>query len=174
MPADPLHDPEPLIRRVYAYVAFRLGAGADAEDVTSEVFERAVRYRGSFDARKGTASAWLIGIARHCVDDVLKRSPPAALTDEHPDDAELEREAIQRLMLVQALGRLDSRERELIALRYIVGLSAKEVAASLGLSAGAVDVAVHRAKGRLAVEMRRVEMPSRRERQPDPVAASEA
>ena len=31
---DPLADPEPLIRRVYAYVAYRLGEGAEAEDVT--------------------------------------------------------------------------------------------------------------------------------------------
>ena len=38
---DPLADPEPLIRRVYAYVAYRIGDGPDAEDVTSEVFERA-------------------------------------------------------------------------------------------------------------------------------------
>jgi len=32
---DPLANPEPLIRRVYAYVAYRIGDGPDAEDVTS-------------------------------------------------------------------------------------------------------------------------------------------
>ncbi|MGD0714498.1 MAG: hypothetical protein ABSB24_09975 [Gaiellaceae bacterium] len=31
---DPLAHPEPLIRRVYAYVAYRIGDGADGEDVT--------------------------------------------------------------------------------------------------------------------------------------------
>jgi len=41
MRSDPLANPEPLIRRVYAYVAYRLGDGPDAEDVTSQVFERA-------------------------------------------------------------------------------------------------------------------------------------
>ena len=40
---DPLADPEPLIRRVYSYVAYRIGPGADAQDVTSDTFERALR-----------------------------------------------------------------------------------------------------------------------------------
>jgi Sigma-70 region 2 len=42
--SDPLAQPEPLIRRVYAYAAYRLGDGQDAEDVTSETFARALRY----------------------------------------------------------------------------------------------------------------------------------
>ena len=37
---DPLANPEPLIKRVYAYVAYRVGDGPDAEDLTSETFER--------------------------------------------------------------------------------------------------------------------------------------
>ena len=41
---DPLRNPEPLIRRVYGYVAYRIGDGPDAEDITSETFERALRY----------------------------------------------------------------------------------------------------------------------------------
>ena len=45
MTRDPLANPEALIRRVYAFAAYRLGDGPDAEDVTSEVFERALRYR---------------------------------------------------------------------------------------------------------------------------------
>ena len=57
---DPLANPAPLIRRVYAYAAYTLGDGPDAEDVTSETFERALRYRGSYDPEKGTPVAWLI------------------------------------------------------------------------------------------------------------------
>ena len=61
---DPLANPEPLIRRVYAYVAYRVGDGPDAEDLTSETFERALRYRKSYDPRKGEPVAWLLGIAK--------------------------------------------------------------------------------------------------------------
>ena len=65
---DPLDNPEPLIRRVYAYTAYRVGPGADAEDITSEVFERALRYEDSYDESKGEFVGWLLGIARRCVD----------------------------------------------------------------------------------------------------------
>ena len=50
---DPFSNPEPLIRRTYAYVAYRIGEGHDAEDVTSAAIERALRYRSSYDPRKG-------------------------------------------------------------------------------------------------------------------------
>jgi DNA-directed RNA polymerase specialized sigma24 family protein len=54
---DPLADVERLIRRVYGYVAYRIGDGPDAEDVTSETFERALRYRSSYDPRRGDPAA---------------------------------------------------------------------------------------------------------------------
>ena len=41
---DPFADAPRMIRRIYGYVAFRMGRGPDAEDVTSEVFERALRH----------------------------------------------------------------------------------------------------------------------------------
>ena len=68
---DPLAHPDALIRRVYAYVAYRLGDGPDAEDVTSEVFERALRYRGSYDREKGDPISWLLGIARRATGAAL-------------------------------------------------------------------------------------------------------
>src|SRR5207302_4342886 len=55
---DPLARPEPLIRRVYAYAAYRLGDGPDAEDATSDTFERALRYRHRYDRSKGEPIAW--------------------------------------------------------------------------------------------------------------------
>ena len=53
---DPLANPEPLIRSVYAFVAYRIGAGHDAEDVTGEVFERALRYRRGLRPGQGGAA----------------------------------------------------------------------------------------------------------------------
>ena len=74
-----------MIPRVYGYVASRIGDGADAEDVTSSVFERAVRYRSTYDPSKGTPTAWVLGIARHAVADHLGRDPPLPLP---PDELE--------------------------------------------------------------------------------------
>src|SRR4051795_177853 len=67
--ADPLNEPAPLIERVYAYVAYRIGDGPEAEDVSSEVFERALRYRGSYDPAKASPITWLTAIARRVLAD---------------------------------------------------------------------------------------------------------
>ena len=77
---DPLANPEPLIKRVYAYVAYRVGDGPDAEDLTSETFERALRYKKSYDSSKGEPIAWLIGIARRCIEG---RPPSLEVSAEH-------------------------------------------------------------------------------------------
>lgn len=150
---DPLRDPEPLIRRVYAYVAYRLGDGPDAEDVTNETFVRALRYRDTFDASKGTPISWLIGIARRCVDESFSQVRPAPDPPDREDLRDLEAETIERLTMQAAVSRLDERDRELIALRYGADLSARQIAQRLELSTNAVDVALHRARARLRAEL---------------------
>jgi RNA polymerase sigma factor (sigma-70 family) len=142
---DPLAYPEPLIRRVYAYVAYRIGDGADAEDVTSATFERALRYRDSFDPRRGDAVSWLIGIARRCIADAMQGGDMP--TADVPDVAGEGHEelALSRLDLQTAVGQLDERDRELLALRYGGDLTAKQIAALLDLKTNAVEVALHRA-----------------------------
>jgi RNA polymerase sigma factor (sigma-70 family) len=155
---DPLRDPEPLVHRVYAYAAYRLGDGADAEDVTSETFERALRYRQSFDPKRGTPAAWLVGIARRCADDHLQArgvevpSDDEALLDGAADDGPADL-AILRLDLADAVATLGPRDRELIALRYGADLKAKGIAALLGQTTNAVEVALHRALDRLHAAM---------------------
>src|SRR5439155_20570156 len=100
---DPLANPEPLIRRVYAYAAYRLGDGPDAEDATSDAFERALRYRESYDRRKGEPAAWLIGIARRSVDQILADRGPLAEPVDVAAAAEFDGRAGTRLELAGAL-----------------------------------------------------------------------
>ena len=141
---DPLADAEPLIRRVYAYVAYRLGEGPDAEDVTSDVFELATRYRSSYDSRKGEPVAWLLGIARRRVAFSLANRPePATDVEDQPAPGELEAEALDRLELHAALASLAERDQELLALRYGADLRARD------MTTNAVEVALHRALDRL-------------------------
>lgn len=144
-PRDPLADPEPLIRRVYAYVAYRIGEGADAEDVTSEVFERAVRYRDTYDRRKGEPIAWLIGIARRSLQGGTAKWPTAALVEDAASTDDLELRVVERISIDAAVGRLGSRDRDLISLRYGADLTAREIADVLGMTTNAVHVALHRA-----------------------------
>jgi RNA polymerase sigma factor (sigma-70 family) len=147
---DPLADPAPLVRRVYSYVAYRLGDGPDAEDVTNEVFERALRYRSNFDPAKGEPVSWLLGIARRCVDSTLaQRVDTASEVTERSDPADLEGETVVRLGLADSLARLPRRDRDLIALRYGADLTAAQIAAVFEMTTNAVEVALHRALARL-------------------------
>jgi RNA polymerase sigma-70 factor (ECF subfamily) len=148
---DRLANPEPLIRRVYAYAAYRIGPGADAEDVTSEVFERALRYEHTYDESKGEFVGWLLGIARRCVDQHLATrrttipldgpAAPAA-----PDDVETE--VVERVAISEALGELGDRDRELVSLHY-AGLNGGQIAELLSTRRNTIDVALHRALARM-------------------------
>jgi RNA polymerase sigma factor (sigma-70 family) len=157
---DPLAKAPELIRRVYAYVAYRVGDGPDAEDVTSEVFERALRYRESYDPSRGEPLGWLIGIARRCIGDALTTSPSE--TGERPDLVsadDLEAETVERLTVAAVIEGLDERSQDLIALRYGADLSARQIGEILGMKTNAVEVALHRTLARLRPELEAARAP---------------
>jgi RNA polymerase sigma factor (sigma-70 family) len=148
---DPLANPAPLIRRVYSYVAYRIGEGAEAEDVVSDVFERALRYRESYDPARGEPLAWLLGIARRSIEDARLRGaePTVAEAIEQASPHDVEDTAVQRLSLAASINQLDERDRDLLALRYGADLSARQIGSIVGLKTNAVEVALHRALARL-------------------------
>ena len=164
---DPLSNPSGLIRRVYSYVAYQLGDGPDAEDVTSDVFERALRYRSSYDDSRGGPLPWLFGIARRCVNDALASRPPIADAEvsEQASSEDLAGESVQRIAITDAIERLDERGRELIAMRYGADLTARQIGEVLGLKTNAVEVALHRTVARLRAEL---ETPPPETRSPRP------
>jgi RNA polymerase sigma-70 factor (ECF subfamily) len=149
-----LAHPEEAIRRVYAYVAYRIGPGADAEDVVSETIERALRYRDSYDPRRGSSAAWLSGIASRVLADAYLRKPHLVVDVLDEVSTEDIRESVhRRLELHDAVRQLDERSRELLALRYGADLKAREIADVVGMQVNAVEVALHRALGRLRALM---------------------
>ena len=156
MARDPLERPEEAIRRLYAYVAYRIGPGPDAEDVVSETIERALRYRDSYDPRKGPPIGWLIGIAGNCLSDHARAG--AGRVDADPETLlEAEDDFAGRLAagadVRAAVSTLDDRERELIALRYGADLKAKDIGRVLDMRTNAVEVALHRALARLRAQL---------------------
>lgn len=152
---DPLANPAPLIRRVYAYAASVLGDGADAEDVTGETIERAVRYRASYDPAKGAPATWLLAIARRCVADRLGeiRHERDAEVESLPAPGDLELDTVERVVVAAAVAALPARDRELVALRYGADLTAAQIGELLGLRTNAVEVALHRVHVRLRAEL---------------------
>jgi len=138
-----------LLPRVYAYVASLLRDRTGAEDVTALAFERAYRRRTSYRPSRGTAEAWLFGIARNAALDELRRRGRRATLDADPEElapaAEERLElSLRRATVRSALRDLGTRERELLALKFGGGLSNAEVSRVLGISESNAGTLLHR------------------------------
>jgi RNA polymerase sigma factor (sigma-70 family) len=141
---------------VYAYVAGLLRDGPAAEEVTATAFERAYRKRSRFDGRRGEPRAWLFGIARNAALDELRRRGRQAELSADPEDFaataaphESAEQSARRLAVAAGLARLEPRERELIALKFFVGLANSEIAAVVGVSESNAGTKLHRAVTKL-------------------------
>jgi RNA polymerase sigma factor (sigma-70 family) len=140
---------------VWRYARSRLPTDADAEDVTSDVFARAMRSTHTFDPARGTPRAWLVGIARHAAADWWRhRKPedpratlPEVRWDDDPGSRVHRAEAIDHLRGL--LGSLSDREREAIALRFGAELSSAAIGEVLDISPTAARMLVHRAVTKL-------------------------
>ena len=155
-----MSDARPLLRRVYAFISYRIGPGPDAEDVLSEVVERALRYRDGYDPERGTPLAWLTGIARRVIANRAgARLATATELPEVADGHDIAEESVERLSLHAALARMPARDRELLALRYGADMKASQIAALVGMQTNAVEVALHRALTRLRAEMQTADVP---------------
>ena len=149
---------------VAAFFARRCGEPQDVADLTSETFVQAIGSLGSFDPRRGTARAWLFGIARHvyaqhCERLALGRSGVVALAARRSlDDGEVEELATRidaqgfgRELLARLEG-LPELERVALELVDLADLSTREAANALGIAPGALRVRLFRARRRLRTE----------------------
>jgi RNA polymerase sigma-70 factor (ECF subfamily) len=143
---------------IYGYLRWQLASADEAEDLTAEVFLRALRAVHRFDPRRGSAQAWLYRIARNALRDQQRQArrrrqvPLGALRDlqcqaPSPEERILREEEVARLLAsVDLLGPAD---RELIGLRYGSALSITEVGEVLGVREPAVRTRLWRALSRL-------------------------
>jgi RNA polymerase sigma-70 factor (ECF subfamily) len=138
---------------VHAYVASLVRDRAAAEDVTALAFERAYRRRATFDAGRGSARAWLFGIARNAaLDELRRRQRIASLTGDVPAAEpafEDEERRIRREAVRGGLEQLDPRQRELILLKFHGQLSNAELAKVLGCSVSNAGTRLCRALDKL-------------------------
>jgi RNA polymerase sigma-70 factor (ECF subfamily) len=150
------------VDRVFGFFAFRLGPGADAEDLTATTFERAMRNAGRYDPRRAAMSTWLLAIAQNALIDHFRYA--GRRPEEHGDvdfDAlphpafDEPREGLAP-ELEAALGGLDDRERQVVALRFGGELRGKEIASVTGLT----EANVHQILSRSLRRLRRA-MPDR-------------
>jgi len=138
--------------RIFRYVAVRIGDKAEAEDMTQQVFLKAIKSISSFKWKGAPFSAWLFRIAHNQLVDNLrkKKKQPATLFDEtlvsggsNPQFLAERKVEIEQLQL--ATRQLTDAQREVISLRFAGELSVAEVAKIMGKSEGAVKSLQHSA-----------------------------
>jgi len=150
------------VERVFGFFGYRVGSRLDAEDLTQQTFERALRAWGRFDPARGSAQTWLLTIARNLLIDHYRqdRSASERSLDDHPDrevalgTAPSPEEAIGLdPQLEAALLGLDDRSRELLALRFGGELNGPQIAELTGQSLANVQQILSRALRRLRAEL---------------------
>ncbi len=117
-----------------------LGDRAAAEDVAAEALARTYA-RWSKVSRLPYRDGWVLKVATNLAIDRLRRRPPevsAAASADFEDAVDL------RMALNAALVTLAPRQRQAITLRYLGGLSDREVAEALNISLGSVKTHIHR------------------------------
>lgn len=131
--------------KIYRYVYFKVGNRMEAEDLTQEVFLRALGAISSYKWRQLPFSSWLFRIAHNRVIDYFRKQKKARLTrlDERTLDTEdnpmvIAEQFLERTQLMAALEKLSPAQREVISLRFIAELPITEVARTLGKSEGTV------------------------------------
>ncbi|HEY8301843.1 MAG TPA: sigma-70 family RNA polymerase sigma factor [Jatrophihabitans sp.] len=144
--------------QIHRYVLSRLVDRASAEDVTQEVAMAVVSGLHRYVDTGRSPLAWMFGIAANKVNEAHRSGgrrreslvdvPPDRYDDEHrPDLIACGLETTRELAVL--LQELPPPQGEILRLRIAAGLSAEETAEVLGMTAGAVRVAQHRALCRL-------------------------
>ncbi len=164
---DALREVLEIIRPIVVrYCRARIGtadrSGLSADDVAQEVCLAAIMALPRYQDQGRPFLAFVYGIAAHKVADAHRA---AARNRSEPTDSVPERFATdigpeQLAMNSDAAARMDAllkvlpeKQREIVLLRVVVGLSAEETAEAVGSTAGAVRVAQHRALARLKSEI---------------------
>lgn len=149
--------------RVVRLVHRLLGwSSAEVEDVVQEVFLAAMTRRSQFRGEAALAT-WLAAIAvnrcRSHQRGLGRRlrllaglaSRTRELLAPPPEEGLQEREMLAEVR--KAVRELPARAREVVVLRYLEGFSPEQTAEALGLSRGAVEVRLHRARRRLKARL---------------------
>jgi RNA polymerase sigma-70 factor (ECF subfamily) len=160
---DVLETIRPIVVR---YCRARVGTvergGMSADDVAQEVCLATLTALPRYRDRGRPFLAFLYGIAAHKVADAHRAAgrdlaypsdsvPERWSPEAGPEQRAIEADSVSRMS--ELLDILPTKQREILILRVVVGLSAEETAAAVGATPGAVRVAQHRALQRLKSEM---------------------
>jgi RNA polymerase sigma-70 factor (ECF subfamily) len=144
------------VAQVYSFALYELRDPHTAEDVTAQVFLRALAglrtFREQFDGPDSSFRVWLFQIARNALSNERRRvrrhpSSPIDLALEYAASDDVPATVTQRIELARVwdvIERLPAERRRALVLRFVNEMSTREIADVLGRSEGATRVLIHR------------------------------
>ena len=152
------------LETVRRFVARRVSDPHLAADLTAEIFLAAVDSAASYRPDRGVPAAWLIGVSRHVIANEFRRqSRDRAVASRISGRRLLDTDSLVRIeeridaerqarQLYEALASLPDRDRALMELVALDGLSITEAAAVLGVKPGTARVRLHRSRARIQTQ----------------------
>jgi RNA polymerase sigma-70 factor (ECF subfamily) len=139
--------------RIFRYLWSRVGDPRQAEDLTGEVFVRMVTHLPTYCPTEVAFCSWLYRIAHNLiVDDYRKQGgrrwvpieQAEGMSEQRQDPAVMIEQKLTVECVERALRQIDPAQQEVVVLRFLIGLSLREVAAALDKSVAAVKSLQHR------------------------------
>ena len=136
--------------RIYRYVFYQVRDKMTAEDITADVFLKALEAIKSCRGKEGTFSSWLYRIAHNRTMDnfrSMKRKPivdTEAVTNLADPKQEVEKK-VERQELLEVIAELPQNQSQVVILKFIGGLDNREIGRTMGKTEGAVRILQMRA-----------------------------
>ncbi|MBK9975912.1 MAG: sigma-70 family RNA polymerase sigma factor [Planctomycetes bacterium] len=146
-------------RLVYGFVLRKISDAGVAQDIAQETY--LIGYENLARLKDLTRfKSWLMGIASNLVRDHYKRRKLAGLPEGFEgefvgmDPLQSVEEKERHELMYKAMAKLSDRYRAVLIKRYLEGAEYPEIAQDLGLSIGAVEVCMHRARKALSLALK--------------------
>jgi RNA polymerase sigma-70 factor (ECF subfamily) len=152
------------VHDIYRYILFRVGSPELAQDLTADVFLRAVEGLAKYQDRQIPLLAWLYRIAHARVIDHYRRTRRVGEQEDidevdiSTDEADLDTDLMsdfQQRKVHEALRKLPSDQQQVLLLRFIEGYNIQQTADILGKTIGAVKMIQRRALQAMNFELTR-------------------
>lgn len=144
---------EKYVEKIYSYLYYKTSSQAKAEDLTSQVFIKALQNVDTYEDRGYPFSAWLYRIAHNLVvnwyrdKDKLEQTPldedfPLPAAQEHVEENLQKSEEEEALLNI--IGELAEDRQQVVILKFVEGLTNQEIGEIMGRTEGAIKALYHR------------------------------
>lgn len=145
---------EVYLPKIYQYALYRVGDKETAEDLTSDIFKKALGGFNRFDSEKASFATWIFSIARNSIIDYYRKHAKESrvmrdaevdisLDLDSPEEKLSRSEEIDRLR--ECIIKLNDNEQELISLKFSGAMTNRDIARVTGFSESNVGTILCRA-----------------------------